>query len=66
MTAAMTSLTAAAGISLTALILNYYVFSSIKRRFSSIEQRLDVIAKDVKGFFRELSSHDKRITKLEP
>jgi hypothetical protein len=65
MTTAMTSLTVAIAISLTALILNYCVFASIHCRFTSIEHRLDVIAKDVKGFFRELSNHDKRLIKLE-
>ena len=65
MTDAMTSLTAAAGISLTALMLNYYVLSSIQRHFISIDRRLEVIAKEVKGFFRVLSNHDQRLTKLE-
>lgn len=43
---------------ITALILNY-------RGFNSIERRLEIIEKDLKEFFRELSNHDKRISKLE-
>jgi len=55
------ALISAGGMSLTAitaLLLNY-------RGFNSIERRLEVIEKDLKDFFRELSSHDKRITNLE-
>lgn len=57
-----TALISAGAMSLTAvtaLVLNY-------RGFNSIERRLEIIEKDLKEFFKELSSHDKRITKLEP
>lgn len=55
------ALISAGGMSLTAitaLLLNY-------RGFNSIERRLEIIEKDLKDFFRELSSHDKRIADLE-
>ena len=58
----LVALISAGGMSLTAitaLVLNY-------RGFNSIERRLEIIEKDLKEFFRELSNHDKRITKLEP
>lgn len=57
----LTALISAAGMALTAitaLILNY-------RGFNSIERRLEIIEKDLKDFFRELSGHDKRISTLE-
>lgn len=57
----LTALISAGAMSLTAvtaLVLNY-------RGFNSIERRLEIIEKDLKEFFKELSSHDKRIDNVD-
>jgi hypothetical protein len=45
-------------VAVTALVLNF-------RLFNSIERRIEVIEADLKTFFKSLSDHDKRISKLE-
>jgi hypothetical protein len=52
-------------VAITALLLNYCGFASIDGRFASIERRLDVIQADIREFYRLLSEHDKRISRLE-
>jgi len=45
-------------IAITALILNFRLFNSIKRR-------IEVIESDLKTFFKTQADQDKRISKLE-
>jgi len=45
-------------VAITALILSF-------RMFNSLERRIEAIERDLKGFFRTIAYHDKRISKLE-
>jgi hypothetical protein len=45
-------------VAITALVLNF-------RLFNSLERRIEVIARDLKNFFRTVAEHDKRLSKLE-
>jgi hypothetical protein len=45
-------------VAITALVLNFRLFNSLGRR-------IEVIARDLKNFFRTVAEHDKRLSKLE-
>jgi len=73
---ALISAGSSALVGITALILNYRGFASIDARFASVEaritnlenridHRLDAMQADLKEFYRLLSEHDKRISRLE-
>jgi biopolymer transport protein ExbB/TolQ len=55
---ALVSAGGSVAVAVTALILNF-------RLFNSLERRIELIEADLKQFFRDLSEHDKRISKLE-
>jgi hypothetical protein len=55
---ALVSASGSVAVAVTALILNF-------RLFNSLERRIELIEADLKQFFRDLSEHDKRISKLE-
>ena len=57
-TVAVVSASGSVAVAVTALILNY-------RLFNSLERRIEIIEADLKQFFRDLSDHDKRLSKLE-
>jgi hypothetical protein len=57
-TVALISASGSVAVAITALILNF-------RLFSSLERRIEVIETDLKAFFRDLAEHDKRISRLE-
>jgi len=69
---ALISAGASALVAITALLLNYRGFAaidarfaSVDGRFASIERRLDAMQSDLKEFYKILSEHDKRISRLE-
>jgi pilus assembly protein TadC len=57
-TVAVITAAAPVAVAITALILNF-------RLFNSLERRIEVIARDLKDFFRTMAEHDKRLSKLE-
>src|SRR5262245_4985427 len=57
-TVALITASGSVAVSITALILNFRLFNSLKRR-------IEVIERDLKDFFRSLADHDKRLSKLE-
>lgn len=57
-TVALISASGSVAVAVTALVLNY-------RLFNSLERRIEVIETDLKQFFRDMASHDKRLSKLE-
>lgn len=57
-TVAIISAGGSVAVAITALILNF-------RLFTSLERRIEVIEADLKQFFKTLADHDKRLSKLE-
>ena len=55
---ALVSASSSVAVAITALVLNF-------RLFTSLERRIEVIETDLKQFFRSLSEHDTRISRLE-
>ena len=45
-------------VAITALFLNF-------RLFTSLEGRIEIIEGDLKNFYRTLAEHDKRLSRLE-
>jgi len=45
-------------VAITALLLNF-------RLFTSLEGRIEIIEGDLKNFYRTLAEHDKRLSRLE-
>ena len=55
---ALVSASSSVAVAITALVLNF-------RLFTSLERRIEVIETDLKQFFRSISDLDKRVSKLE-
>ena len=55
---ALVSSSSCVAVAITALFLNF-------RLFTSLERRIEVIETDLKQFFRTLADHDKRLSRLE-